>query len=135
MNTEQPDHLERYARCLWKRWLRAARYAQQTSVVDAVLRYRFKDHQEVRKAVRDVVAGPEGLIYMLRRARKAARYRLKNEVEDLAIRIAFSMPTGSRDAIAKAVRQAGYAVSPSTIRRVLLRRGLWGTAGGPSARF
>ena len=126
MKTEQPDRLERYARCLWKRWLRAARYAQQTSVVDALLRYRFKDHQEVRKAVRDVVAGPEGLVYMLHRARRAARHRLKNEVEDRAIRIAFSMPTGTRDSIAQAVRRAGYAVSPSTIRRVLVRRGLWG---------
>ncbi|MBV1858594.1 MAG: hypothetical protein KUG77_09305 [Nannocystaceae bacterium] len=129
MKTEQPDRLERYARYLWKRWLRAARYAQQTSVVDAVLRYRLKDHQEVRKAVRDVLAGPEGLVYMLHRARKAARYRLKHEVEDLAIRIAFSMPMGSRDAIAKAVRRAGYAVSPSTIRRVLVRRGLWARGG------
>ena len=126
MKTEQRDRYERLAQCLWKRWLRAARYAQQTSVVDAVLRYRFKDHQEVRKAVRDVVAGPEGQRYMLLRARKAARIRLKDEVEDLAIRIAFSMPTGTRDSIAQAVRRAGFAVSPSTVRRVLVRRGFWG---------
>jgi hypothetical protein len=129
MKTEQPDRLERYARRLWKRWLRAARYAQETSVVDALLRYRFKDHQEVRKAVRDVIAGPEGLAYMLHRARKAARYRLKDEVEDLATRVAIAMPMGSRNVIAKAVQRAGYAVSPSTIRRVLVRRGLWCTGG------
>jgi len=125
MKTEQPDRLERYARCLWKRWLRAARYAQRTSVVDAVLRYRMKDHQEVRKAVRDVVSGPEGLVYMLHRARKATRYRLRSEVEDVAIRIAFAMPTGGGGAIADKVREAGYAVSRSTIQRILIRRGLW----------
>lgn len=134
MKTEKPDRLERYARCLWKRWLRAARYAQETSVVDALLRYRFKDHQEVRKAVRDVIAGPEGLVYMLHRARKAARYRLKEEVEDLAVRIAFATPFGGRDVIADKVRQAGYAVSPSTIRRVLMRRGLWGTGAADHVR-
>ena len=133
MKTEQPDRLERYAQCLWKRWLRAARYAQETSVVDAVLRYRMKDHQEVRKAVRDVVAGPDGLVYMLHRARRAARIRLKDKVEDLAIRAALSMPVGSRDAIAKVVQQAGYAVSPSTIRRVLVRRGLWCGKGAARA--
>jgi len=126
MKTEQPDRLERYAQCLWKRWLRAARYAQETSVVDAVLRYRMKDHQEVRKAVRDVVAGREGLVYMLLRARKAARYRLRKEVEDVAIRIAFAMPTGGGGAIAEKVRKAGYVVSRTTINRILVRRGLWG---------
>ena len=133
MKTEQPDRLERYARCLWKRWLRAARYAQQTSVVDALLRYRFKDHQEVRKAVRDVVAGPEGLVYMLHRARKAARYRLREEVEDVAIRIAFAMPAGGRGVIAEKVRKAGYAVSRSTIHRILVRRGVWGEGGADRA--
>ena len=101
-------------------------------MVDALLRYRFKDHQEVRKAVRDVQAGHEGLLYMLQRARKAARYRLRAEVEDFAIRAAFAMPTGSRDAIAKAVRRAGYAVSPSTVRRVLVRRGVWSRGGRAS---
>lgn len=131
---QRPDRLERYARCLWKRWLRAARYAQQTSVVDALLRYRFKDHQEVHKAVRDVEAGSEGLLYMLLRARKTARYRLKEQVEDLAIRIAFAMPAGSRGAIAERVRRAGYAVSPSTVRRVLVRRGLWCERGVGRAR-
>ncbi len=126
MKTEQPDRLERYARCLWKRWLRAARYAQQTSVVDALLRYRLNDHQEVRKAVRDLVAGPEGLVYMLHRARKAARYRLREEVEDVAIRVAFAMPAGGGGVIAEKVRKAGYAVSRTTIQRILERRGLWG---------
>jgi len=133
MKTKQPDRLERYARCLWKRWLRAARYAQQTSVVDALLRYRFKDHQEVRKAVRDVVAGPEGLVYMLHRARKAARYRLRSEVEDVAIRIAFAMPAGGGSAIAQRVRKAGYVVSRSTIQRILVRRGVRGKEGADRA--
>ena len=133
MKTEQPDRLERYARCLWKRWLRAARYAQQTSVVDALLRYRFKDHQEVRKAVRDVVAGRDGLAYMLLRARKAARYRLRNEVEDVAIRIAYAMPAGGGGVIAEKVRMAGYSVSRSTIRRILVRRGVWVEQGADRA--
>ena len=131
---QRPDRLERYARCLWRRWLRAARYAQHTSVVDALLRYRLADHQEVRKAVRDVQAGPEGLSYMLQRARKTARYRLRHEVEDLAIRIAFTMPAGGRGALAERVRRAGYAVSPSTVRRVLVRRGLWCDRGVDDAR-
>ena len=126
MKTEQPDRLERYARYLWKRWPRAARYAQQTSIVDALLRYRFKDHQEVRKAVRDVLAGPKGLVYMLHRARKVARHRLKDEVEDIAIRIAFAMPVGRGSAIAERVQNAGYVVSRSTIPRILVRRGMWG---------
>ncbi|MGH1348565.1 MAG: hypothetical protein ACRBN8_43870 [Nannocystales bacterium] len=133
MKTEQPDRLERYARWLWKRWLRAAHYAQKTSVVDALLRYRFNDHQEVRKAVRDVVAGPEGLVYMLHRARRAARYRLREEVEDIAIRIAFAMPAGGGGVIAEKVRKAGYAVSRSTIRRIMVRRGVWGKEGADRA--
>jgi len=133
MKTEQPDRLERYARCLWKRWLRAARYAQETSVVDAVLRYRMKDHQEARKAVRDVVAGPERLVDMLHRARKSARHRLRNEVEDIAIRIAFAMPAGDGGVIAEKVRKAGYVVSRSTIKRILVRRGLWGKEGADRA--
>ena len=95
-------------------------------MVDALLRYRFKDHQEVRKAVRDVLAGREGLLYMLQRARKTARYRLRDEVEDVAIRVAFAMPAGGRGVIAEKVRKAGYAVSRSTIQRIMVRRGLWG---------
>ncbi|MBV1861568.1 MAG: hypothetical protein KUG77_24330 [Nannocystaceae bacterium] len=122
------DHIERFAQRLWRRWLRAARYALETTPMDAMLRYRFADHKEVRNAVRDVLEGREGLVYMLHRARRAARNRLRPEIENLAIRLAFSMPAGGRGTLARAAARAGYAVSPSTIRRMLLRRGLWGRA-------
>ena len=126
---EKKDRFERYARCLWRRWLRAARYAQEYSVVDAALRYRLRHEREVRNAVRDVQAGREGLVYMLSRARRVARKRLRKEVEDLVIHVAFSLPGGGRETLANAVRRAGYAVSPSTVRRALLRHGLWGSRG------
>ena len=113
------DRSERKARALWRRWYRAARYAQETSVIDATLRYRFRDHQEVRKALRDVLAGRKGLVYMLMRARKAARLRLQHEVEGVVLRIAYSMPAAGRDRIAEAVRRAGYRVSPTTVWRTL----------------
>lgn len=119
------DHLEHYARRLWKRWIRAARYALQTSSTDAMLRYRFAHVQEVRKAMRDLAAGRSGLLYMLSRARRVARNHLRTEVEALAVRLAYAMPLDGRDALARAAARAGWAVSPSTIRRVLVRRGLW----------
>ncbi|MBV1859012.1 MAG: hypothetical protein KUG77_11425 [Nannocystaceae bacterium] len=75
--------------------------------------------------MQDVADGAEGLVYMLKRAKTAARDWLKEEAEDLAIRLALSIPAGGRDAIAQAVRRAGYAVNPSTIRRAVVRRRLW----------
>lgn len=65
---------------------------------------------------------------MLQRARLAGRNRLRLDIEDLAIRWAFSMPAGGRGTLAQAAVRAGYAVSPSTIRRMPVRRGLWGRA-------
>jgi len=125
MNEHARDRYEREAQRLWRRWFRAARYALKTTDVDARLRYRFRDHQEVRKAVRDVLAGRTGWVYMLDRARRTARVRLRREVEDLVLRMAFSMPMFGRERLANAVRRAGYAVSPSTVRRMLVRRGFW----------
>ena len=122
------DHIERFAQRLWRRWLRAAHYALKTTPIDAMLRCRLTSHREVHNAVRDVCDGREGLVYMLQRARRAARNRLRLEIEDLAIRLAFSMPAGGRGTLARAAARAGYAVSPSTIRRMLVRRGLWGRA-------
>ncbi len=123
--TKNKDRFERFAQRLWRRWYRAAGYAHEFSVVDAVLRYRLQNPKEVRNAQRDVLAGREGLVHMLHRARVTARRRFQKQVEDVAIRMAVLMPVGGRETIARAVRRAGYAVSPSTVRRALLRRGQW----------
>lgn len=125
-DTNTRDRYERAAVQIWKRWYRAAHYAMKTTAVDAVLRFRLRDHHEAWDAVRDVLAGREGLANMLRRARRAARLRLRRKVEDVVLRVAFSMPAGAgRCTLARAVRRAGYAVSPSTVRRMLERRGAW----------
>lgn len=120
------DRLERCALKLWRRWLRMARYAQRTTRVDALLRYRIDNHQEVTKAVQDVLAGREGLVHMLRRARRTVRHRMRSRIEREVLRAAFSVSPGEgREAIARVVRRAGYGVGASTVRRVLERRGLW----------
>lgn len=119
------DRLERYALKLWRRWLRMAHYALRTTRFDAQLRYRIDNHQEVRKAVEDVLAGREGLVHMLARARRTARSRLQAQIEREVIRAALSVSAGQgREAIARAVRRAGYGVGASTVRRVLERRGM-----------
>ncbi len=120
------DRLERCALELWRRWLRVARYALQTTRTDALLRYRIRNHQEVRKAVEDVQAGREGLVHMLGRARRTVRHRMRTRIEHEVIRAALSMHAGEgREAIARVVRRAGYRVGASTVRRVLERRGIW----------
>ena len=119
------DRLERCALKLWRRWLRMARYALQTTRTDAQLRYRIRNHQEVRKAVEDYLAGPEGLRHMLQRARRTVRVRMQARIEQEILRVAFSMgPRDGRGAIARAVRRAGYAIGESTVWRVLRRRNL-----------
>lgn len=123
------DCFERLAQRLWKRWHRAAQYAMETTAVDAMLRYRLRD-QEVRRAIRDLQRGCEGLAYMLDRARRCARVRLTKKVEDLAIRLAYSMPMTGRHGLARAAARAGFPTSPTTIRRLLGRRGLWRRAEG-----
>lgn len=125
MMNEVRDRYERDAQRLWRRWFRAARYALETTAVDAMLRYRLGSILEAHNAVRDLIAGPEGWVYMLQRARRTARLRRRRQVEDLVLRLAFSMPVAGRCSIALAVRRAGFAVSPSTVRRMLVRRGLW----------
>lgn len=120
------DRLERYALKLWRRWLRMARYALKTTRFDAQLRYRIRNHHEVRKAVEDVLAGREGLVHMLARARRTARSRLTARIESEVIRAALSVSIGDgREAIARVVRRAGYSVGGSTVRRILMRRGMW----------
>lgn len=120
------DRLERYAQRLWRRWLRVARYAEETTVVDAMLRFRIAHHQEVRRALDDVRAGRVGLVRMLARARRTARRRMQARIEREVIRAALSVGAGQgREAIARVVRRAGYGVGASTVRRVLMRRGLW----------
>lgn len=120
------DWLERYALKLWRRWLRMAHYALRTTRFDAQLRYRIDNHQEVRKAVEDVLAGREGLVHMLARARRTARSRLKARIESEVIRAALSVSAGEgREAIARVVRRAGCGVGDSTVRRILQRRGMW----------
>jgi len=117
------DRLERYALKLWRRWLRMARYAQRTTRFDAQLRYRIQNHQEVRKAVEDVLAGREGLLHMLARARRTARSRMRARIESEIIRAAMSMSVGEgREAIARVVRRAGYGIGRSMVRRVLKRK-------------
>jgi hypothetical protein len=101
----------------------------ETTAVDAMLRYRLRD-QEVRRAIRDLQRGCEGLAYMLDRARRCARVRLTKKVEDLAIRLAYSMPMTGRHGLARAAARAGFPTSPTTIRRLLGRRGLWRRAEG-----
>ena len=120
------DRLERCALKLWRRWLRMARYALKTTRTDALLRYRIQNRQEVSKAVEDVLAGREGLVHMLVRARRTARSRMRARIESEVLRAAMSVGVGEgREAIAKVVRRAGYHVGASTVRRVLERRGLW----------
>ena len=120
------DRLERCALKLWRRWLRMARYALRTTRTDALLRYRIQNHQEVTKAVEDVLAGREGLLHMLARARRTARSRMRARIESEVLRAAMSIGVGEgREAIARVVRRAGYGVGASTVRRVLERRGLW----------
>ena len=119
------DRYEREAQRLWKRWLRAARYALKTTVMDAMLRFRLGSRLEVSNAARDVQAGPRGWVYMLQRARRVVRLRCREEVEMLVLRVAYAMPTAGRCSIARAVRRAGFAVSPSTVRRMLGRLGVW----------
>lgn len=128
------DQYERDAQRLWRRWCRAARYALETTVVDAMLRYRLGSIQEAHNAVRDLLAGPEGWVYMLQRARRTARLRRRRQVEGLVLRLAYSMPVAAgRCSIAKAVRRAGFAVSPSTVRRMLVRHGVWEAGGSRDA--
>ena len=79
------DRYEREAQRLWKRWLRAARYALKTTVVDAMLRFRLGSRLEVSNAVRDMQAGPRGWVYMLQRARRVVRLRCRQEVEMLVL--------------------------------------------------
>jgi len=55
--TKTRDRLERYAQCLWRRWYRAAGYAQKTSAVDALLRYRLQNPKEVRIAFSMPIGG------------------------------------------------------------------------------
>lgn len=124
------DHFERLAQRLWKRWHRAARYAMEHTCVDAMLRFRLHDTQEARRAVRDVLQGREGLAHMLVRARRVVRNRLRHKVEDLAIRLAYAMPTAGRYELARAAAAEGYHVAASTMRRVLQRRGLWRVGRG-----
>ena len=120
------DRLERCALKLWRRWLRMARYALKTTRTDALLRFRIRNHQEVSKAVEDVLAGREGLVHMLVRARRTARSRMRTRIESEVVRVAMSIGVGSgRTVIARAVERAGYRVGDSTVRRVLERRGLW----------
>lgn len=120
------DRLERYAQRLWRRWLRVARYAEETTMVDAMLRFRIAHHQEVRRALDDVRAGRVGLVRMLARARRTARRRMQARIEREVIRVALSVGAGQgRETIARAVRRAGYGVGASTVRRILMRRGLW----------
>ena len=135
MKAKKRDRLEHYARNLWKRWLRAAHYAQRTTPVDAQLRYRLHSVLEVRNAVRDVLAGREGWAHMLVRARRTARCRLRLDIERRIMKLAMTMPvlTHGRHSLAAAVRRAGYGVSPSMVRRVLVRRGLWGSSTTRSA--
>jgi len=125
------DRLERCALKLWRRWLRMANYALRTTRFDAQLRYRIRNHQEVRKAVEDVLAGREGLVHMLARARRTARRRMRDRIEREVIRAAMSMSVGEgREAIARVVRRAGYGVGGSMVKRVLTRRGMWPRSGG-----
>jgi|GEM_PF-1953887 len=120
------DRLERCALKLWRRWLRMARYALKTTRTDALLRFRIRNHQEVSKAVEDVLAGREGLVHMLVRARRTARSRMRTRIESEVVRVAMSIGVGSgRAVIARVVERAGYRVGGSTVRRVLERRGLW----------
>lgn len=120
------DRLERCALKLWRRWLRMARYALRTTRIDAQLRYRIRNHQEVHKAVEDLLAGREGLRHMLTRARRTARTRMRAHIENAVVRAALSVSVGGgREAIARVVRRAGYCVGASTVRRVLERRGMW----------
>lgn len=120
------DRLERCALKLWRRWLRMARYALKTTRTDALLRYRIKNHQEVTKAVEDVLAGREGLAHMLVRARRTVRSRMRARIESEVLRAAMSVGVGEgREAIARVVRRAGYCIGASTVQRVLTRRGMW----------
>ena len=125
------DRLERCALKLWRRWLRMARYALKTTRTDALLRYRIQNHQEVSKAVEDVLAGREGLVHMLVRARRTARSRMRARIESEVLRAAVSVGVGEgREAIARVVRRAGYCIGASTVQRVLTRRGMWPRSEG-----
>ena len=119
------DRFERMAQRLWRRWYRAALYAREHSRVDAMLRFRLHDYKETRGAMRDVMRGEEGLAYMLTRARRVARLRMRRKTEDLLIRLAHELPTAGRHQLAAAALKRGYDVGASTVRRVLQRCGHW----------
>ncbi len=123
------DKLERYARRLWARWLRAVRAADTAPSMAEVGRRYGLLHKDIQRA-RRMLDEPRGMVRLLQRARRAAPRRLRAEMEAAVLHLARAEPQWGRKRLARAVRDRGFAVCPMTVRRVLRRRGAPTPTGG-----
>jgi len=118
------DRCEALARRLFRRWVRAVEFARAGVSHAAAYRRYGLGRNEFRAACFDLDE-PRGEERLWRRAKRTAVRRLQQEIEAAAVRLAFSFPELGRDRLAQVMRERGFAVGASTVRRMLLRCGEW----------
>lgn len=120
MKTGKKNRCEALAKRLFRRWVRAVAFARSgVSHAAAYRRYGLR-RNEFREAFFDLDE-PRGEVRLWRRAKRTAVRRLEQEIAAVAIRVSVSFPDWGRDRVARAVRERGFAVGASTVRRMLLR--------------
>ncbi|MEM6296513.1 MAG: hypothetical protein AAGA54_34925 [Myxococcota bacterium] len=118
-----PDKLERFARRLYRRWVRAGAFALEYCVVAASMRFGIEERR-LRYVVEDLRNGRAGLVRLLARARRTARSRLRGDIEAAVIQLAHTFPHHSVVRLTKDVRHAGYNIGRTTVMRILKRCGV-----------
>ena len=118
-----PDKLERFARRLYRRWVRAGAVALEHHIAAASAQFGISD-RELRYVVDDLRSGRAGLLRLLARARRTARWRLRGDIEAAVIQLAHTFPHHSVVRLTKDVRHAGYHIGRTTVMRILKRCGV-----------
>lgn len=118
------DRCEVLARRLFRRWMRAVEYARSGASHAAAYRRYSLGRNEFREAIFDLDE-PRGEERLWRRAKRTAVRRLQREIEATAVRLAFSFPELGRGRLAEVMRERGFPVGASTVRRMLQRCGEW----------
>lgn len=103
-----------------RRWLRAARYAAQTSSVDALLRYRLRGGlNEVIRARRDLEN--EDFERLYRRARVTAVWRMRETINAELAELVHTYPTWKAPHLLRELECRGLPISEAVVYRWLRR--------------
>ena len=121
---KKKDRCEALARRLFRRWVRAVEYARACASQVAAYRKFGLGRNEFREALFDLEE-PRGEERLWRRAKRTAVRRLQRDIETAALHLAYSLPEWGRGRLARAMREQGFGVGASTVRRVLQRYGAW----------